>query len=427
MVTTRTRSQALAAGLTPNGSPKSPQSEAKKRETGTNSSPGSGSRKRRRVELEETATSSPTMGPKYTTSSRNNVLPLRSKDGAAYEEVQDSDEAASGSEHSTIHVVVNHIQHNGTAETAEEGPAAQKPEPNQSLDELIGTAAKSHASGSPLRPRSRKGDAEPIVTKNVVGKTTLKAKPVPVEDEIKATPKKNHVRFGNEDPQSSATLLGDGNPELSINGAVTDNQAKHHEEYGSDEDEDEDEAPEAVTLAAGMETAQAKATEAAKAAQRQEQAIKKKRQERDLRLKQQAESSKRTKKRKLESTEPSNETPLDVTPDAPIPNMTSRSALPALLPDELLAAEPVIRPPTPDAEPGSRRRKQNHKLFATEEKPPKDVRRGGVNVRVLEVGQNRLPPKGSKTSKSIKESWLSGRGRHGVVERRKMGGGFLRH
>jgi U3 small nucleolar RNA-associated protein 16 len=101
--------------------------------------------------------------------------------------------------------------------------------------------------------------------------------------------------------------------------------------------------------------------------------------------------------------------------------------LPALLPDEILAAEPAIRPPTPPPIVTTVIPKK-HKFIDADPKPPKDVKKGAVKVRVLEDNKSALPPRASKASKHLKESWLAGQqGRKdSAAKRRKPGGGFLR-
>ena len=105
---------------------------------------------------------------------------------------------------------------------------------------------------------------------------------------------------------------------------------------------------------------------------------------------------------------------------------SSGEPLPLLLPDEILAAEPITHLPTP---PSDHRRmtnvpSKNRKLLEAETKPPADIIKGPVRVRVLEVNRGTLPPKASKSSKIIRESWLTGR--NASMHRRKIGTGFIR-
>jgi len=158
-------------------------------------------------------------------------------------------------------------------------------------------------------------------------------------------------------------------------------------------------------------------------------------------LKQQARSSEKNKRRNAEEMSDDSSEPdrlvdsTNVIPRVPHNHATPESIvtkrLPALLPDEILTAEPAARPPTPplNLEHRKKSKPKKHTFVDAEAKPPKDIKRGPVNVRVLEVGRQSLPPKGSKESRNMKESWLAGRrGRNGagVFERRKIGEGFVR-
>ena len=176
---------------------------------------------------------------------------------------------------------------------------------------------------------------------------------------------------------------------------------------------------------------------------RQEAVTKEKRKARDSRLKEQAKSA---NKRKSNLRAPLLESDFDNASersDGTVPNrqktstyprLNGKGPLPALLPDEILVMEPAARPPTPPTEPEARlpsvsKISKKRKFLDADPKPPKDVKRGPVNVRVLEVQRQLLPPKASKTSKALKEAWLAGRRGPGgtrVVQRRKLGGGFVR-
>lgn len=103
--------------------------------------------------------------------------------------------------------------------------------------------------------------------------------------------------------------------------------------------------------------------------------------------------------------------------------------LPVLLPDEILNEEPTARPPIPPPENNKidHRLAKKRQLLNVNAKPPKDIRRGPVTIRVLDSGPRNLPPKASKESKMLREAWLTGqRGSKGGIERRKISGGFVR-
>ncbi len=202
----------------------------------------------------------------------------------------------------------------------------------------------------------------------------------------------------------------------------------------------DDEAPEVVTKSSGQQEARSAAAEATKAAATQRAAHKQKRRERHMLLKSQAKGSKKEsgqftwrKDRSDISAEDGEVDQKDFprVDDTNWANWTSGDPLPALLPDELLAAEPMARMPTPplrrdvvNATVNTRRR-----FLDQTSKPPKDIQRGGVRIRVLEDRRAMLPPKVSKDSQMLRESWLAGRlGSKGrvVMERRKISTGFVR-
>lgn len=111
------------------------------------------------------------------------------------------------------------------------------------------------------------------------------------------------------------------------------------------------------------------------------------------------------------------------------PKSTGKSPLPLLLPKEILAAEPVIHAPLPPLSKSKLAMSQKRKFLDPEPKPPKDIKRGNVNIRVLEDHRSSLPPKSSQTSKALRESWLTGRpGFKGAIQvpRKKPNGGFVR-
>ena len=109
--------------------------------------------------------------------------------------------------------------------------------------------------------------------------------------------------------------------------------------------------------------------------------------------------------------------------------LPSKSQLPLLLPDEVLNAEPVVRPPTPPPEKPIENTQliKKRQLLSSDSRPPKDIRRGSLTVRVINPGPGVMPPKVSKQSKNMREAWLMGqRGPRGGIERRKQGGSFVR-
>ena len=171
---------------------------------------------------------------------------------------------------------------------------------------------------------------------------------------------------------------------------------------------------------------------------RQRAAAKEKRRERNDVLQQQAQSSNKAKKRKAmeipdEESKFANGTYPAISPPKPAhghAGTIARHPLPALLPDDILAAEPAARSsPHVDLEHGDKPKPRKHVFVETDLKPPKDIKRGPVKVRVLEGRRQNLAPKVSKESRNLKESWLAGRrGKNGAtaMARRKVGLGFAR-
>ena len=129
----------------------------------------------------------------------------------------------------------------------------------------------------------------------------------------------------------------------------------------------------------------------------------------------------------VEKPKPLGQAPQLVDGEGQIPQVKARSSgkapLPLLLPQEILEAEPVTQAPI---NPSSNKKlaiSQKRKLPDLEPKPPKDLKRGNAVVRVLPDTRSALPPKSSKASKILKESWLTGWG----VPRRKSSSSFVRH
>jgi U3 small nucleolar RNA-associated protein 16 len=91
-----------------------------------------------------------------------------------------------------------------------------------------------------------------------------------------------------------------------------------------------------------------------------------------------------------------------------------RAALPALLPDDILNAEPAIRGLTPPADDLFALPKKSNKLRFLEktDKTPRDVNMGDVSIRVLDAPSSRksskpaLPPKVSKVGRNVKNGLL---------------------
>ncbi|KAL8676860.1 MAG: hypothetical protein Q9186_006667 [Xanthomendoza sp. 1 TL-2023] len=246
------------------------------------------------------------------------------------------------------------------------------------------------------------------------------------------TTNSRHKRFGSEETDSTPLML-QPNPlrtrELHTQRAVKDTES----------DSSEDEAPEILTQASAQQKAHLTSAEAIKAADSQRAIEKQKRRNRDRLLKSQAKPTKQAERvdfgdKDLEAFMDDDNTTRQSPPSVTRgqPKRPSKDTLPVLLPDEILAAEPMVRLPTP---PPSQREvaratvNTKRRFLDQTSKPPKDIQKGNLRIRVLEDRRKVLPPKVSKSSQLIRESWLAGRLGHTgrvVMERRKMVSAFVR-
>ena len=195
------------------------------------------------------------------------------------------------------------------------------------------------------------------------------------------------------------------------------------------DESDDDAAPEEILLSTAQAQSHVQRAQATGAALAQSLAHKRRRRRKDAMLKAQAASSGR--KQKLSSTPDEDEENAIASPDnaaleeAPeAKDQISLDNLPAILPQSiLLAADEAAsaHDATTDAlhkrssRLNVRRRRAAIKNAAHTQirvptsKPPKDVRRGPVSVRVLETQSSFLPPKAVSATRSIRETWLKGR------------------
>lgn len=233
-----------------------------------------------------------------------------------------------------------------------------------------------------------------------------------------ASAPKAHFRFDSEEPAV---------PEHTKPEEISQT-SKHDED--EEESDDDDDVPEAVDNSAQLLKMKKQAKKQEKAKQlyvisflnacfyvhsahhfcREEQSKKEKRRKLDERRKLQAKSSKVN-----DISAPSDDLLSEST--ATLQGSTTqdarRRALPALLPDDVLNADPVVRPPTPPAEEFAVPKKSNKLRFLDKtEKAPKDVQAGDVTIRVLDAPSTKattkpaLAPKASKTGRNVKENWL---------------------
>ncbi|OCK83542.1 hypothetical protein K432DRAFT_379404 [Lepidopterella palustris CBS 459.81] len=238
--------------------------------------------------------------------------------------------------------------------------------------------------------------------------------------------KRKHLRFDSEEPLPKA----DTAPEPEIPSSTLDPD----EQISSDDDE----APETVTRASAIQQTKLAEAEAAKVVKEQNAAAKLKRQEHDARrAEEKRRNQKQHGKKKHRDTSQLTE---DLAPEISLQN------LPTILPESLLSSIPNQRPATPPPALSDtlmldrKQQKWNRhiKFLEQGEKRIKDVKRGPINVRVLEKNNTLLAPKASLRSRSIREAWLKGRfakkaagkGKSrfedSKMERKVVGGGFLR-
>ncbi len=192
------------------------------------------------------------------------------------------------------------------------------------------------------------------------------------------------------------------------------------------DDSDDDAAPEEITLSTAQAQSHIQRAQAAGAALAQSLAQKRRRRRKDAILKSQAASS--GSKQKLSSASDEGDTTANPESAAPeeageAQDQISLDNLPAILPDSiLLAADEAASahvattdiPHKRSSRLNVRRRAANKNAAHAQiriptSKPPKDVRRGPVSVRVLEKQSNLLPPKVVSAARGIRETWLKGR------------------
>ncbi|ODM16128.1 hypothetical protein SI65_08562 [Aspergillus cristatus] len=214
------------------------------------------------------------------------------------------------------------------------------------------------------------------------------------KQEQAAPEKKGHIKFGSEEPELPE--------EIPTEEAPVDNQE-------DDDESSDDDAPEAIDNSAQLSKIKLEAQKQEKLRQREEQLKKQRRKQLDEQRKAQVKLAAKKKDADDVQSESSGTLQGSTTQD------TRRSALPALLPDEILNAAPATRPPTPpidDFEP-AQKKPNKLKFLDKKEKRPKDVRMGDTSIRVLDEGPSRkkakttLAPKASKTGRNVKDTWLN--------------------
>ncbi|KAJ5907728.1 hypothetical protein N7495_000410 [Penicillium taxi] len=240
------------------------------------------------------------------------------------------------------------------------------------------------------------------------------------DDEDKPASNSKLIRFGSEEPAVPTTQ-----PEVTPAVIVDSDDS---------EDDSDDDAPEMINNASELLKMKEQAKKQENIKKLEEQLMKEKRRKLDERRKLQAKSTKK-------DVPVISDDLLSVstaTLQGSSTQETRRRALPALLPDDILNAEPAARPLTPPVDDPFATSKKSTKLLFLEksDKAPKDVQVGDVTIRVLDASSKKqnskpvLAPKASKSGKNVKDTWLKGQRSTGHVNglRRTAGGtsGFVR-
>ncbi|KAI9693643.1 MAG: hypothetical protein M1822_002914 [Bathelium mastoideum] len=222
-----------------------------------------------------------------------------------------------------------------------------------------------------------------------------------------------HIRFDEDNPP-----LAIEQPSTAVPPPILEQPPHPTADLDSD-----DEAPEAVTQTSARDEIKAARQEAARIIGGQRATEKQKRRSQANRLKEQAEQSRRGSKRKRAAVELSDPGSADE-----LPNSSRKKPLPDLLPDEILAAEPPVRVPTPESEddavpppPPLKTVENVEKSLVKANKAPKDVKRGRISLRVLETNNKLLPPRANAQSRNLMEAM---RNRHGALETKPLKKGF---
>jgi U3 small nucleolar RNA-associated protein 16 len=237
----------------------------------------------------------------------------------------------------------------------------------------------------------------------------------------------NHIRFGSEEPALPIRTA----KEIEIE-TVQPTQPQAEE----DSESDDDEAPEVVDNSAQLLALKVQAQKQKEAKKRDEILQKEKRRLQDEKQKAQAKASAEAKAKTEKLQKPQSFDSRLISDDDLVSESTvtlqgsvvrepGRRVLPALLPDEILNAEPIHRLPSPPPEEQQKTNTKQHKFFK-EDRPAKDIRRGDVTIRVLESKKEMLPPKSSAVGRHVKAAWQSGqRGRNGTAPGglKRVGGG----
>ncbi|KAI9799087.1 MAG: hypothetical protein M1833_004281 [Piccolia ochrophora] len=435
MVQTRRQARSLNTDSPEASSPSTSPSNSRKRQSETSQFPESTTKRRRTKASRQQAPTSPTQSeasedPLQTS---EKVLPVRSKEDDDYDGVHGHERLVEGNDTERS----PHHDHSPSKndDHQEKSPIATSKQTTvqQAIETATNTDRGQAERETPSKLQNDLDHDQGIAQPQAISQTEEDRQVADADNEEKAEAKSKHIRFESEDPGISGM-----DQNLSPN-FQTANGNKPSIEMADDHS---DEAPEAESLQAAQSKARSREAQTSKVEEEHKAATKRKRKDRDTRLKGQAASSQKRRKREVRNDLSLGSTSENLGvkdkksafkalehPSLEGPRTFSTNSIPALLPAELLETEPPERPPTPPMDTKNEpKRPKKIKFLDVDERRPKDVKRGRVKVRVLETFQEHLAPKVGKESKGLKEAWLAGRQAKGGsgVQRRSIHRGFLR-
>ena len=276
-----------------------------------------------------------------------------------------------------------------------------------------------------------RGEDENAVHANDIG-------PLSIPEKVPNSPEASEMQMEGRDrssEQSGLTLKKSGSEEVdalieegTANAEVPEHGAPH--DVVEDVDSD-DEAPEEAVTAAGQDKIGAAAAKAAELAMKEETARKARRKEHDGRMRAQAKGAKNaSSKKRLAFDQGIADEATEARSSILRTEKHRKTILPALLPEEVLNAEPANRLPTPPRSSNKPQVKVKRMLLLNgQDKPPKDLVLGNTKIRILQQERTTLPPPSSTKGRGIREKWLLGqRGDKPAmwVPRQKPSSGFVR-
>ncbi|DAA75501.1 TPA_exp: Uncharacterized protein A8136_1575 [Trichophyton benhamiae CBS 112371] len=343
--------------------------------------------------------------------------------------------------------------------SSQETPASREPSPvssgkrkdtSSSVPESVGNRPQKRRKGEPSSKAADpngtiKGEGDAVKQRKlqvlesvtIVNRPNTNSAPKIQADEKHALPNPRKIRFGSEEP--NGTHLDDD--EEHQDAELENGTAAEAED--DEDDSSDDEAPEAVSNAAQLSQIREAERKREETRQIHEQLRREKRKEHEKRLQQQAATkaaiqkaadARREAKAKQAGAkiskhdEQQSESSMTLSAGTRESKHGLSAPLPALLPDEILNAEPS-QPLQPlitglDVEKLKMNTPRHIRITDTADRQPKDLKVGSTSIRVLgDSGSSSnpiLPPKSSNSSRRVKENWVGGR--------RKMGAtGALRH